>query len=159
MPVLISCIISIILGVIGTNILSDKQISLSIFTCVVIILTFIIWFLILVIIKKIDTSSDMQINLIKFVHKPNDLFCLLSECNFLSINSFVTIFYLNDDLETYFATGLITNVQKNNIIQVKIIHFNEHLENDEINSAINNNVTFLNTLIVKPIVTNNYFKE
>ncbi len=117
---------------------------------------FIIWALLIKILYKSETD-DNEIEIVKFLNKNDELFCILRPCKYLSLGAYITIYYSENNFETYFATGVVSNVQTNNLIQVKLLNTIE--DNTMMNSAINNNLIFLNSIIIKPIITNKFLEE
>ena len=65
--------------------------------------------------------------------------------------------FSKNNFEAYFATGIVENIQNDKLIQIKLIH----LEDDPNlkDKALNNDAIFLNSLILKPIITNKINEE
>lgn len=156
--VLIASVISVIFGVIASYIPSDSKISVKIFAIYACITLFIIWLLLIKIFTpKIDVN-DLSLNVIKFFNEPcNPISCIMKPCEYVSIGSYVTFFYLDNGIEIYFATGIINNIQNNNLIKVDIC--SEIIKEDLMSKISNNNSEFIKSIIVKPIITNNFLKE
>lgn len=155
-PVLVSAIISVIFGAVTTQFSSTGTISIGIFSISLCISFFIIWLLLIIVFSKFE-SKNISFEILKFRSYNNERFCILKPCEYLSYGAYITIFYLEDNFETYFATGIINNIQNDKLIQVKLLHT---ISNNEqlLNKALNNNISILNSIIIKPIITNNYIQ-
>ena len=154
--VLISSIISVIFGIVLSGVTSSKTIPLSFLLIACCISLFIIWALLILIFSK-AADNIFSLNLILFQQQRNSIRCILQPCDYLSIGAYVTIFYKENNFEAYFATGIVENIQNDKLIQIKLIH----LEDDPIlkDKALNNDAIFLNSLILKPIITNKINEE
>ncbi|WAG57496.1 hypothetical protein LL033_10045 [Clostridium estertheticum] len=157
--VLIASIISVLAGIVVTFISSTSLISMRIFVVYICISLFIIWLLLIIVFspQKV-TNGDLSLKLVKFFNdNTNSICCILQPCSYVSQGSFVTFFYLDNELEIYFSTGVIYNIQNNDLIQVNL----QSITQDTLllNKINNNNTDFIKSIIVKPIVTNNFLER
>lgn len=154
----ISSIISIVIGCLGTLFFSKIMIPVGVLAVISCISLVIIWFLLIIIFspsRKLD--SPFNLDLIKFISNSTNNLCILKPCEYLSIGTYITIFYIDDNFEAYFATGTVTNIQNDKLIQVTLLHIVE--DSVLTNNAFANDISFLNSLIIKPIITNKYLEE
>lgn len=157
--VLIASVVSIVFGMITTLISSEGAVSLKIFVIYICISLFIIWLLLIIIFSpsKLENTS-LSLNLVRFLtDNKGSVFCIIKPCSYVSIGSYLTFFYLDNELEIYLATGVISNIQNNNMIKVDMLTSIEDVI--LLNKTKNNNVDFIKSIVVKPIITNNFFKE
>lgn len=155
---LVASVLSVIFGVLATNICSTGTVSIKIFTIYICVSLFIIWLLLIIIFSPPkNTDTELNLKLIKFLSSKNrSLRCVLQPCSYVSVGSFLTFFYSDNELETYFATGIVSNIQYNKLITVDI---KSSIDDLEISAKIaNNNIEFIQSIIIKPIVTNNFIK-
>ncbi|MDH2337036.1 hypothetical protein [Clostridium perfringens] len=148
---LLTSILSVILGVIINSLGTKIYIHLRIFLIYFIVSLFIFWFLIILLINVYNKKSFSEyIEIISFNKINGNTVCILKPCE-LNANALITIFYLDNNVEIYFATAKFTNSQSNGYIQTQILDI---IDNDEwVNSMKNNDSSFLRKLIIKPIVT------
>ena len=155
-PVLISSFISLIFGVVSTQFSSNITIPLGYLIICFCVNLFVIWILLIVIFSK-SKDATISLELVSFLPNRDHKYCMLKPCNYLSTGAYITIFYLENNFETYFATGIVHNVQDDKFIQIKFIHFVD--DADLISNAFNNNSAFLGSIILKPIITNKFNEE
>ena len=127
-----------------------KKIPMWILGTCLIIFMLIIWFLIRKIICKQDDYQTIKP--IKWLNHNNYKNILLIEkYNFLSPNAYVTVFIV-DDFEEYFCTGIILNeVTTKGYNMIKIAKINKYYSSETMPDVKH--------LIIKPIITTNYYEE
>lgn len=154
----ISSVISIILGFLGTLFFSKIMISIGILAVVSCISLLIIWLLLIIIFSQSKASNNpFKLELVRFNDNSLNTLCILKPCKYLSNDAYITIFHVDNNLEEYFATGIIINIQDNKLIQVKLLHI---VNNTNLTTkAFSNDISFLNSLVIKPIITNRYLEE
>lgn len=82
---------------------------------------------------------------------------MLKPCNYLSNGAYITIFQKQNNFETYFASGIVHNIQDDKLIQIKLIHFVN--DTNLISKAFNNDIGFLKDIVIKPIITDKINEE
>lgn len=155
-PVLISSLISLIFGVVSTQFSSNKTVPLGFLTICFCISLFVVWILLIVIFSK-SKDAAISLELVRFLKNRDSNYCMLKPCNYLSNGAYITIFYLENNFETYFATGIVNNIQNDKFIQIQLIHL--AIDTALVEKAFNNDITFLNSIIIKPIITNKFNEE
>lgn len=125
-----------------------------VFCSYIVISLIIFWYLLM---KLFNNSSSVSgifyLNIIRFYKEDNNVFCMLNPCDNLPIGTYLTLYYIEDDIEKYLATCKVSNIQNNKLIRIDLLSTPEECLNDKI---INNNVDFLKSIIIKPIVTSSY---
>ncbi|EMJ5758548.1 hypothetical protein QCG29_000068 [Clostridioides difficile] len=125
-----------------------------VFCTYIVISLFIFWYLLLKLFNNSNSVSEIFcLNIIRFYEVDNNVFCMLKPCDNLPIGTYLTLYYIEDEIEKYLATCKVSNIQNNKLISIDLLTTLEEGLNDKI---INNNVDFLKSIIIKPIVTSSY---
>ncbi|EGT5272709.1 hypothetical protein KWL13_014090 [Clostridioides difficile] len=155
----ISTIIAFIVGILVNSLAYEIQVPFWLFSGYIIFSLICFWFLLIKINNKSSSTFDLSdIELIKFIHNSHkdQLSCILKSCPYINRETLLTLFYIEDDLERYFATGKVINIQSNGLIHITILDLPpEYLLND----IHNNNIKLINSIIIKPIVTQTFLSE
>ena len=159
MATLVASAVSVVFGIFVNNLSSDNPISIKIFSANVCISLFIIWFLLIKIFSP-DVTYTLANTLIlrRFcTDAAGNIFAILSPCNYVSRDTYLTFFYLDNSIETYLATGIISNIQTNGLIKVDLL--DDLTQNLYLNKMQSNDITLIKSIIVKPIITNSFIER
>nr|WP_195931220.1 hypothetical protein [[Eubacterium] tenue] len=153
----ITSIVSILIGFLVNSLGSNYNIPSFIFFGYIIISLVIFWYLLIKLNNKdFSQNSYIGIEISKFSTQNKKIVCILKACEHLTLNTYLTFYCMDDGLENYISTAIITNIQHNKLIQVELI---SPIPTTTLNLMKNNNVDFINKIVIKPIITQNYFDE
>lgn len=154
---LIANIIGIILGISFWVLDANITIPIWVFLSITSILIFIIWILLLKLLSPQQNIHPMNLEIVRFHIRSNRIICILRPCEYIAYGTYVTFFHKLDGLESYLATGLVVNIQGDNFIQVELLDITSLTSYTE--DIKTNNISFIQNLFVKPIVTNNFIER
>ena len=156
-PVLISNIIGIVIGLSFWLFDVSATVPIWLYIITICIAIIIVWILLLKICSSPEVSNSFVLSIVRFNLQSNKVICILNPCEHITIGTYVTFFHLSDGFESYLATGQVINIQNNSFIQVQI---DEACDLEAyITSVRENSIIFINSLIVKPIITKTYIER
>lgn len=159
----ISCIVGLLSGVILIPITSDQSLQVIVLTIVVIISIMYIWYLHIKLhntkLKLHNAKPNIKclmpvFSLFLYKEGSSSLKAIIKYTELISNLSFVTLYLIENDIEYYFATAKVINVQvEDDLAQVEIIHFNSEYSESELRdkeiAMKNNDITLIESIIIK----------
>lgn len=150
----ITSIISVLIGFLVNSLGSNYNIPSFIFFGYVIMSLIIFWYLLIKLNDKdFSQKSYISIEISKFSSQNNKIVGILKPCEHLTLSTYVTFYCMDDGLENYICTAMVTNIQHNKLIQVELM---SSIPTNILELMENNNVDFINKIVIKPIITQNY---